>query len=319
MTAVLSCRDAYRRELLELARDDERVVCLDADTGMWDAASVAGLGERYLATGIAEATMMSVAAGLAASGRLPFVTTMATFATTRAAEQVKIDIALHGLPVRIAGTHSGLSAGHLGPTHHALEDLALMRALPGMTIVVPADPDSAARATHAIHGIAGPAYLRLDRAAVPFPETTATFRLGQARTLRSGDDIAIVACGPHPVAMAVAATDVLAAQGIGARTLDLHTLRPFDVAAVVLAARETGRIVTVEEHAAGGGLGDAVCEVVAEHAPCWVRRIAARPRVGAPVGNHEHLLSAAGISATAIVAAAQDLLRAGRTRPHDDE
>lgn len=317
MTAMISCRDAYRRELLELARDDERVVCLDADTGMWDATAVAGLGERYLATGIAEATMMGVAAGLAASGRRPFVTTMATFASTRAAEQVKIDIALHGLPVRIAGTHSGLSAGHLGPTHHALEDLALMRALPGMTIVVPADPDSAARATRAVHGIPGPAYLRLDRAAVPFPETTATFRLGHARTLRTGGDVALVACGPHPVAMAVAAADVLAAQGIGARVLDLHTLRPFDVAAVVLAALETGRIVTVEEHAAAGGLGDAVSEVVAEHAPCWVRRIAARPPDPAPVGNHEYLLTAAGISAAAIVVAARNLRRSGRSGAPD--
>ncbi|HEY0806526.1 MAG TPA: transketolase C-terminal domain-containing protein, partial [Pseudonocardiaceae bacterium] len=303
-----SCREAYRQELLTLARDDERVVCLDADTGMWDAEST-GLGERYVAAGIAEANMMGVAAGLAASGRRPFVTTMATFATTRAAEQVKTDIAAHGLPVRIAGTHSGLSAGHLGPTHHALEDIALMRALPGMTIVVPADADSTARAVRAVAALPGPAYLRLDRAAVPFPHDASgpVFRLGQARILRAGDDVALIACGPYPVAMAVTAADELAGFGIGARVLDLHTLRPFDEDAVVRAAIETGRIVTVEEHAASGGLGDAVSEVVAEHAPCWIRRIAARPPIPLRVGGHEDLLAAAGIRVSAIVAAARDL------------
>jgi transketolase len=183
-----------------------------------------------------------------------------------------------------------------------------------MTIVVPADADSAARATRAVAALPGPAYLRLDRTEVPFPDdpSAPVFRLGLARILRAGDDVALIACGPYPVAMAVTAATELAGCGIGARVLDLHTLWPFDDAAVIRAAVETGRIVTVEEHAAAGGLGDAVGEVVAAAAPCWIRRIAARPPIPLRVGAHADLLAAAGIRVSAIVAAARDLCVADR-------
>lgn len=304
----VSCRAAYKEALTELARADERIACLDSDTGLWKPDDVVDLGERYVPMGIAEANLMGVAAGLAITGRRPFVTTMATFATTRAAEQVKVDIAIPGLPVRIAGTHAGLSAGHLGPTHHALEDLSVMRALPGMTVVVPADADSAAAATRAVDRLPGPAYLRLDRAECPPCADRPPFRLGTARVLREGADVAIVACGPYPVSMAVTAGDELAVAGIRALVLDCHTLSPLDVESCVRAGR-TGAVVTVEEHAPSGGLGDAVAEVVSAAVPCLIRRIAVRPPVGLTVGGHEHLLDAAGVHVPAIIAAAHELVR----------
>ncbi|RFU39959.1 hypothetical protein DZF91_19605, partial [Actinomadura logoneensis] len=201
-----SAREAYSAVLPELMLADERLYCLDSDTGLFDPDAFAAVPGRYLNLGIAEQSLMGTAAGLAASGKVPFVTTMATFAATRALEAIKIDIVYNALPVRIVATHGGLAAGHLGPTHHALEDLAVMRALPGLTVVVPADADQAEAAVRQSAALPGPVYVRLGRKATPDVGGGA-FEIGRAQWLRRGRDVAVIACGPRPVLAALAAAD----------------------------------------------------------------------------------------------------------------
>jgi transketolase len=299
-----SPRKIYWRALTDLAARDPRVVCVDTDMGGLESTFGAAFPERYLNVGIAEANMMSVAAGLAARGLIPYVHTMATFATTRAAEQLKLDIAGTGLPVRVVASHGGVSGAHFGPTHYGLEDLAVARALPGLTVVVPADPAEIEPALDALHALPGPAYLRLGRSATPVVhDGTAPFRLGRAVQLRDGGDVTIAACGPHPVLMALEAATTLAAQAIEARVLEIHTLCPFDADAVIAAARETAGIVVVEEHRPQGGLGDAVAQVTGAAAPCPVVRVAVTGAVGHIVRPHRELLETAGVSPAAIVLA----------------
>ncbi|MEV4001378.1 transketolase C-terminal domain-containing protein [Actinomadura sp. NPDC049753] len=306
-----SAREVYRDLLPELMRADDRLYCLDSDTGLFEAAAFAGVPGRYLNLGIAEHSLMGTAAGLAASGNVPFVTTMATFAATRALEAIKIDIAYNALPVRIVATHGGLAAGHLGPTHHALEDLAVMRALPGFTVVVPGDAGQAGEAVRQSAALPGPAYIRLGRSATPGLDGAAPeagpFEIGRAQWLRRGGDVAIVACGPHPVLAAARAADRLAEQGVRAAVLNLHTLRPLDVAAVVAAAEGTAGVVTVEEHWRSGGLGGAVAETLAEHAPARVARVGMPDTFAERAGGQEDLLDRYGITAGAVVAAALNL------------
>lgn len=303
-----SVRDACRRALLAVARADRRVLCLDSDMGGLEDV-FADLPGQYLNFGIAEANMMSAAAGLAAAGKVPFVNTMAGFACARAGEQLKLDVAGNGLPVKVLASHAGLSAGHFGPTHQALEDLAFVRALPGMTVVVPADTVEAVLAVRAVAGLPGPAYIRVGRRETPRVHVApCDFQVGRAIVLRPGGDLAIAACGPHPVAMALEAGDRLAAVGVRARVLDVHTVKPLDEEAITAAAVETGGIVTVEEHSRLGGLGGAVAELVCERAPCRVLRVAAPDRVCDLVGDQEALLAACGVSAAAVVAAALEVV-----------
>ena len=313
-----STREAYRDALIALLAADDRVFCLDSDTGLFAASSFAQAKDRYINLGISEQNLMGTAAGLAASGKFPFVTTMATFATTRALEAVKIDIAYTGLPVRIAGTHAGFAAGHLGPTHHALEDLAAMCALPGMTVVVPADADQAEQAVWQTTSIPGPVYLRLGRAATPGLSTVIPalppFTVGTAQLLREGRDLAIVACGPYPVHAAVAASDALAASGVGAAVLNMHTLAPFDVAAVADVAGPVHAVITVEEHWRHGGLGSLVAETLAERAPTRVARIGVPETFAQIVGNQAELLDHYGITGSHIIRQAEALL-GDRTQP----
>ncbi|HEY7200951.1 MAG TPA: transketolase C-terminal domain-containing protein [Candidatus Dormibacteraeota bacterium] len=308
-------RDAYRRALLEIARADPRVLCLDSDMGGLEDTFGAELPDRYVNFGIAEATMMSAAAALAASGRIPFVNTMASFATTRAGEQLKVDVASGALPVKIVATHAGLSAGHYGPTHHALEDVAIVRALPNVAVLVPADTVETVLAVRAAARAPGPVYVRLGRAETPRVHGGPfDFRIGRAVTLRTGADVTIAACGPHPVLLALEAAERLAADGVEARVLDLHTVRPLDEPAVVAAATGTAGIVTVEEHAGHGGLGGAVAEVTAERAPCRVLRVAAEGGACERVGDQAALLEAVGVTADRVLAAARRLV-ADVTRP----
>jgi transketolase len=339
-------RDAYRDLLAALLPTDPRLYCLDSDTGLFTGVDFGPAAGRYLNLGIAEHTLMGTAAGLAAGGKLPFVNTMATFATTRALEALKIDVAYAGLPVRVVATHGGLSAGHLGPTHHCLEDLAIMRTLPGFTVVVPADADATVRAVRQSLDLPGPLYLRLGRkptpplhpgaqapaagtaqvpqppgvgtAQLPQPPGVGTARLpqppgvgtapvvappsiGTAQRLRDGSDIAVLACGPHPVHAALRAADDLAARGIEATVLNVHTLKPLDVEAIVAAAERTGAVITVEEHQTAGGLGGAVAETLAEHRPARVVRIGMPDTFAAVVGDHDHLLDHYGITDAEIV------------------
>ncbi|MFJ4124063.1 transketolase family protein [[Kitasatospora] papulosa] len=293
-----AAREVYRDVLVELLGEDERYVCLDSDTGLFSATSWGEGARRYLNLGIAEQNLMGVAAGLARSGRIPFVNTMAAFAATRALEAVKLDIAWNDLPVRIVATHGGLSAGHLGSTHHALEDLAVMRMLPNMTVLVPADGPATESLVRAGAELPGPVYLRLGRGATPgIAPGAEPLRIGVAQSLRRGSDVTLIATGPHPVLTAVETAEELARDGIDVAVLNMHTVKPLDREAIVAAATGTRGIVTVEEHWAAGGLGSAVAEVVADlGAACPVRRVAVADRFAAGTGGHRHLLARNGIS-----------------------
>jgi transketolase len=320
VTKAVSCREAYRDLIAALLSADPRLVCLDSDTGLFGGMDLAGVGGRYINLGIAEQNLMGVAAGLARCGRIPFVNTMATFASTRALEAVKIDIALNNLPVRIAATHGGLAAGHLGPTHHSLEDLAVMRLLPNMTVLVPSGPAETRALIRQSLDLPGPVYLRLDRGAAPEPEPAgaaceAPAEIGRARLLRRGGDVTLAGCGAWPLRAALGAADLLADVGIGAEVLNLHTIKPLDVTALLDAAARTGAIVTVEEHWRAGGLGSAVAEVVAECGAARVFRVAVADEFVSVAGDQHYLLERAGVTAAAVVAAAWTALGASGRPP----
>jgi transketolase len=304
-----SDRDTYRKTLLELARRDARIYCLDSDMGGLETSFQDHLPEQYVDLGIAEANLMSVAAALAKRGKIPFVNTMAAFASARAYEQVKIDIAYNNLPVRIVATHGGLAAAYLGPTHHAQQDLAVMRALPNMTVMTPADAVETVKVVEAAAGLPGPVYIRLGRNRTDLVYLSDyDFAVGRAVELRTGDDVTIAATGAYPVLAALAAHDRLAALGIAARVLNVHTLKPLDEDALVRAARETRGIVTVEDHSILGGLGGAVAETIAERAPTWLRRVGIADSFCDRVGDHRQLIESYGVDATHLVKIVQELV-----------
>ncbi|MFB7658120.1 MULTISPECIES: transketolase family protein [unclassified Streptomyces] len=305
-------RDIYRDALVELMRRDERVICLDSDTGLFNGVKWEDEGARYINVGIAEQGLMGVAAGLAKAGRIPYVNTMATFAATRALEAVKLDIALNDLPVRIVATHGGLSAGHLGSTHHSLEDLGVMRMLPNMTVVTPADGPSTRELLSQAHPLPGPVYVRLGRKATPdLTQDVPPVVLGHAQHLREGADATLVAVGALPVLTALDAAAQLAEEDIEVTVLNMHSVKPLDTEALLAAARKPGGIVTVEEHWAAGGLGSAVAEAVCRSgAGCPVRLVAVGDHFASGTGDHGHLLSRNGITADAVVAHVRASLRA---------
>lgn len=304
-----SDRETYRRTLLELARQDARLYCLDSDMGGLETLFQDQLPRQYIDFGIAEANMMSVAAAFAKMNKIPFVNTMAAFAAFRAYEQVKIDIAYNNLPVRIVATHGGLSASYLGPTHHAQQDFAAMRALPNMTVMTPADAVETVKMIESAVDLAGPVYIRLGRNRTDLVyHADYEFTVGRAVELRPGNDVTIVASGAHPVLAALGAHDELAALGVGARVLNLHTLKPVDEEALVRAARETRGIVAVEDHSIVGGLGSAVAEVLAEQAPTPLRRVGTADEFCNRVGDHRQLVESYGISAGHLVEVVRKLL-----------
>ncbi|OWV11997.1 transketolase family protein [Micromonospora wenchangensis] len=294
-------REAYRDCLLSLLDRHPEVICLDTDTGLFRPEHVSAAGDQYLNLGIAEHNLMGIAAGMAACGRTPFVNTMAAFATSRALEAIKIDIAYNRLPVRIMATHGGLAAGHLGPTHQALEDLAVLRVLPGMTVVVPVDATATEAFVAQSLSLPGPLYVRLDRKpSPPLPPAPAPV-IGRAQTLRPGGDVVLACCGPYPTLACLAAADTLAGHGIETAVLNLHTVRPLDTEALIDAARAAALVVTVEEHWCGGGLGGAVTEALAEAAPTKVLRLGMPDQFADAVGNQEYLLTYYDITAERIV------------------
>jgi transketolase len=308
---VLGPRQAYREALVALAREDERVFCIDADTMGLQSTFGAEMAERYVNVGIAEATAISIAAGLAASGRIPHFATMATFVTFRAAEQIKVDVVGNDLPVKLVGSHGGFAAGHLGSTHHALEDIAVVRSLPKMTVAVAADGARVERLVAALAQVPGPTYLRLGRdEALELGGDLEQLVVGEALTLREGDDVAILASGGYPLLFALEAHEALAEQGIDARVIEMHTIAPLDAEAIVAAAADTAGIVTVEDHRVVGGLASAVAEVTAARQPCRVTPVAvplggqARGRVG----SHRELLEVAGVRTEAVIDAARALV-----------
>jgi transketolase len=307
-------REVYRRTLLAMARADARIMCVDSDMGGLEDSFGAELPGQYVNVGIAEANMIGISAGMAATGLIPFANTMSAFASTRACEQVKLDVAVNNLPVRIVGTHGGFSAGHYGPTHHALNDLAIMRSMPNMTVIVPADTVEAASAVRAAVDWPGPVFIRLGRGPTPLIyHRPCDFEVGRAVTLMPGEDVSIIAVGPLPVGFALEAGQRLASRGVSARVVNMHTVSPLDQEAVLLAAAETRGIVTVEDHLVTGGLGGAVCETVSANRPCPVRRLGVRYGCVDSVGSERDLLTEAGVTTEGVVSAA--LAITGDRRP----
>ena len=269
-------RESYGEALVMLAEKRNDLVVLDADLA---AATKTGIfkkayPDRFFDCGIAEANMMGVAAGIATTGKLVFASTFAMFAAGRAYEIIRNSIGYPHLNVKIGATHAGISVGEDGATHQCNEDIALMRTIPGMTVINPADDVEAKAAVLAMADFDGPTYMRFGRLAAPIfnDKDTYKFELGKGVQLSDGDDITIVATGLM-VAQALEAADALKAQGVNARVINIHTIKPIDKDIIIKAAKETGRIVTVEEHSIIGGLGSAVCYVVCENCPVPVTRI----------------------------------------------
>ncbi len=298
----MATREGYGKGLVALGREHPDVVVLDADlagstkTGMF--AKV--FPERHFNCGIAEADMMCVAAGLAASGMTPFASSFAMFASGRAYEQIRNSIGYTGLNVKIGASHGGLSVGEDGASHQCCEDFALMRSIPGMAVICPADGVEAEAATKAAYEYQGPVYLRMGRLAVPvFHEEGFTFQIGKGEVMRDGNDIAIIANGLM-VYEAIQAGEALEKLGIHARIINMSTIKPLDEELVLKAAKECGRIITCEEHSIIGGLGEAVCSFLSENYPTPVRRIGVRDQFGFSGPAYE-VLKAFGLCADNIV------------------
>lgn len=272
----IATRDSYGNALVELGKKYDNLVVLDADlaeatkTGIFKKA----FPERHIDCGIAESNMMGIAAGLAAAGMVPFASSFAMFAAGRAFEQVRNSIGYPHLNVKIGATHAGISVGEDGATHQCNEDIALMRTIPGMTVINPSDDVEARAAVMAAYELDGPVYLRFGRLAVPVinDRPDYKFELGKGVVLREGKDVAIVATGLC-VASALEAAEKLAAEGIDAKVINIHTIKPLDEELIIAAAKETGKVVTVEEHSVIGGLGSAVCDCLSENAPTKVLKI----------------------------------------------
>ena len=272
----IATRESYGRTLAELGKEHEDFLVLDADLAGSTKTAVfrKAFPERHINCGIAEHNMVGVAAGIAATGRVAFASSFAMFAAGRAYEQIRNSVGYPQLNVKIAATHGGISVGEDGATHQCNEDFALMRTIPGMVVMVPSDDVEAEAMVRAAYAHEGPVYMRFSRLATPVfnnPETY-KFEIGKAITMREGKDVAIIAAG-LPVASAMEAAEKLAAEGIEARVIDMHTIKPLDEEAVLRAAKEIGKIVTVEEHSIIGGLGSAVAEVLAEQCPAKLKRV----------------------------------------------
>jgi transketolase len=306
---LFDCRDAYVRTVQELAETDPRIVAV-----VNDSVGSSKLGkfrerfpDRLINVGIAEQNMIGVGAGLANGGKIPFVSGAGCFLTARAMEQIKVDCAYSQANVKLCGISSGVAYGELGATHHSIEDIAWLRAIDKLTVIVPADPWQTAEAIKAAAAHDGPIYIKVSRMPVPALERLhAAFVIGKAETLRDGNDIAIIANGTL-VHHALAAAEALAGEGVAARVVNMATVSPIDEAALAAAAA-TGAIVTAEEGLARGGLGGAVAEYCAQHSPVRMRMIGF-PGF-APTGSAKWLMEHFGLSAAGIAGAARELLGA---------
>ena len=307
--SMKATRDSYGEALAALGAENSRVVVLDADlSGPTKTALFAQrFPDRFVDCGIAEADLMGCAAGIASCGLIPFASTFAMFAAGRAYEQVRNSIGYPHLNVKIGATHGGLAVGEDGATHQCIEDFALMRAIPGMTVVCPADDAEAQAAVRAAAALEGPVYLRFGRDPVPvLHDALPRFELGRALLLRPGSDVTIAATGPL-VSIALDAAVLLAGRGVSARVLDFHTIKPIDVEMLALAAAETGAIVTAEDHNIVGGLGSAVCEALAQCLPVPVLRVGVEDKFGMS-GHGPELYEAYGLTAEHIAAACADAI-----------
>ena len=303
----MATRDGYGNGLVALGAKYDNIVVLDADlagstkTGMFQKA----YPDRHFNCGIAEGDMMCVAAGMASTGLVPFASSFAMFAAGRAFEQIRNSIGYPGLNVKIGATHGGISVGEDGASHQCCEDFALMRSIPGMTIICPADGVEAEAAVKAAYAHQGPVYLRFGRLAVPvFHEEGFEFVIGKGEIMRDGTDVAIIANGLL-VYEAVKAGEALAEAGINAMIINMSTVKPLDEALVLEAAKKCGRIITCEEHSVVGGLGEAVCSLLSEKLPTPVRRIGVQDVFGES-GPAAELLKKYGLTSENIVAVAKD-------------
>ncbi len=305
----VATRDAYGQALVELGGQYSDIIVLDADLSKSTktAKFKETYPERFFSAGIAEANMMGVAAGLAAAGKVPFASTFAIFAAGRAFEQIRNSICYPDLNVKIAATHAGVTVGADGGSHQSIEDIALMRAVPNMTVLVPADGVSTAHLIKLAYQFAGPVYIRLGRTKVDTVyQKDDFFAIGEAKMVRDGKDATIIACGLM-VQEALQAARELSLSGITTRVLDMATVKPLDIGAVLRAAKETKAIVTAEEHSIIGGLGSAVTSLLAEHHPVPVQMVGVRDRFGQS-GDPAELLREYGLTADDIIAAVKKVI-----------
>lgn len=299
-------REAYGEALKEIGGKNEQIVVLDADLSKSTKTNVFAKAypQRFFNVGIAEQNLVGTAAGLAASGKTPFVSTFAMFAAGRAFEQIRNSVCYPKLNVKVAATHAGLTVGEDGASHQAIEDVSLMRSLPNMTVLVPADEEETRQAIAWAAAYQGPVYIRLGRMSVDnvSPEGY-VFAPAKAAVLTEGNDVALIANGVMVMA-ALEAAKTLAAEGIQARVINMASVKPLDEAAVVSAAKETGAIVTCEEHSIIGGLGSAVAEVLAEQAPAPLERVGVKDTFGES-GKPKELLAKYGLTAADVAEAAR--------------
>ena len=307
-------REGFGRALVTLGEQDPRIVVLVGDLA--ESTMVHFFAERFpdrfIQVGIAEQNMCNVAAGLAAMGKIPYWATYGAFATCRAADQIRITLGYSNLDVKIGGAHGGISVGPDGATHQAMEEISIIRSIPNLKMVVPADYWESYKATLAAASVPGPVYIRFGREDVPVVTSEDTpFTFGKGEVFADGDDLTIVACGVM-VYEALRAHQALARQGVRARVVDLHTIKPIDRDLLVRCARETGAVVTAEEHQVNGGLGGAVAEVLVQNHPVPMEFVAVHDRFGQS-GKPAELMKAFGLTAADIVAAAERVLQ---RKPH---
>ncbi len=310
MSDEVSLRETYGQTLVALGKANPAIVVLDADLSPSTMTKFFAkeFPERFFEVGIAEANMIGIASGLAAAGKIPFASTFAVFAPGRCFDQIRVSVAQARLNVKIAVTHAGVTVGEDGASHQALEDIALVNSLPGFTIIVPADAIETDRAVRATAAHVGPCYIRMPRLKLPLIyDESYKFELGKAVTLREGKDATIIAIGVM-VSRALAAAAELGKEGIACRVLNLPTVKPIDEAAIIKAARETGAIVTAEEHQLNGGLGSIVARVVAAHQPVPMEFVAVQDVFGQS-GKPEELLEKYGLTAAEIAKAVRKAVK----------
>jgi transketolase len=301
-------RDAYGKALLELGRKNPDVVALDADLSGSTKTKVFAkeFPSRFFNIGIAEQDMIGVAAGLALGGKIPFASTFAMFATGRAWEQIRQSVCYPHLNVKVVASHAGLTVGEDGGSHQSVEDISLMRSIPGMTVIVPADGMETEKAIAAMGEHKGPAYIRVGRSKTEdIYDASYDFKVGKANVLREGTDVTIVACGIM-VALALQAADELTIEGMSVGVVNMSTIKPLDTDTLVAAAKESGAVVTVEEHSIIGGLGGAVCEALAELCPVPVKKVGVKDVFGHS-GPPDELLKEYGLTPDAIKSAVREV------------
>jgi transketolase len=309
MSTMIATRDAYGETLAELGAENENIVALDADLSGSTKTGVFAkkFPDRFFNMGIAEANMVGTAAGLAAAGKIPFVSTFAIFAVGRAWEQMRQSVAYPRANVKIVATHGGVTVGEDGGSHQSVEDVAIVRAVPNMTVIVPADGVETRGAIRAAAAYKGPVYIRLGRNKVPtiFPADY-RFEIGKGCEMAAGRDLTFVTTGLM-TAQALAAAELLGKEGVSARVVHCATIKPLDGEIILAAARETGAIVTAEEHSVVGGLGGAVAEFLGEHHPVPLKRVGIQDRFGTS-GKAEELLKYFGLLPGDLVEAAREVL-----------